>query len=178
MIVLALAITVFTLTLCGVGYILYRLWHAVERLVRLHEKEEQQQLPMLYNDLSRQVGEIHQAMGGVVNNLKAVGHQVYNLNMLAGNALKDIQDAARNYQEEESVEDDLGELEGPRIMIELRHGSQKDAPQPEDAGQNRIMAPEDMPPEMYERFRAFQAIYAKIYTSDQPLPSRKRPDLN
>ncbi len=151
-----------TLGLIVVGLTLMKMHQALQQVI--HAQDFQRKGPALYQDLSRQVDEIQQTMGGVVNGLKAVGNQVYNLNLLAGNALQD------NYPQIQSAED---ALQTPQILIELRPTHSTDGQQQEST----YISPDDMSPEMLERFKAFQAVYTAVISSES-FPSSRHPDMN
>lgn len=138
------------------GWTLWKLSRSIHYLLSL--SEAQQRNILLGRELTRQVDEIHQTMGGVVNSLRAMGHQVHNLNMLAGHALQGPNAQAMQHN--------------PQIMIEIRPVGGDTPPAP-------VQPPEeDMPPEMRERLHQFQVLYHRIMTSPRPLPSYGSPDLN
>ena len=123
----------------------------------LDRYQETLQQPATLPKLQRQVDEIHQTMGGVIHTLRAMGHQVYTLNILAGNVLKEGQTDSH---------------EVSQVLLDLENDTL-------EVGEDRQrVAFEDMPPEMQDKVRAFQAIYRAILKAEELLPSCNRPDLN
>lgn len=153
------------LGLLVIGGLLWRLFTQLNSLVQLAQKQQeaQQRTPILYQDLTRQVNELHQAVGSVASSLKAVKHQVDNLNVLADHAIHGIS--------EEFVSDEAEE--GPRLLIAIRR-PQDDS---DDIEHREILTPDDLPPELLEKFKTFKAVYSAI-VSNHNYPSRKQPELN
>jgi hypothetical protein len=140
------------------------LWQLRQVMLRLVSNQESQvQKPDSMQRISRQVHEIHQSMGGVINGLKAVGSQMNYLNQLAGHALQ-------SSQQEHDVQG--GPQQTPPILIQIRGNNNPDQQQGP-----QVLNPEDLSPEMQERYRIFQAVYQAIL-SEPDFPSRERPDLN
>jgi hypothetical protein len=150
MILVILAI-VLTICITFFGWSLLKLSKSIQYLLSLSEAHQRN--ITLGRELTRQVDEIHQTMGGVINSLQAMGHQVYNLNMLAQGA----QMQPMHQQ--------------PQIMIEIR-------PNRTHPEEEMSFNPEEMPPEMLEKFQVFQSIYQRIVTSPKPLPSSSTPEMN
>jgi len=127
----------------------------LQSLLRRQESSKREAVTQQYsNDLTKQVSEIQQAMGGVVNDLRAMGNQVYHLNQLASAAMAPQEDGT------------------PQIMIEIH---QPQAGQPGE--QPQMMTPEDMPPEMLEKFKTFQSIYVEL-CHGKVFPSQHSSSLN
>ncbi len=114
------------------------------------------------DEMARQFSAINKAMGGVVNSLQTMGKQVNNLNMIAGNVLQGVQDQTERSRQV------------PQILIEVRRAPAME----DDAEEHQTISPEDMSPEMLEKFRTFQAVYHAIVHQQKQFPSRKRPDQN
>jgi len=155
-----LLITVLFVALSTLVWCMWQVRRTLQSFVKA--QENLQQHPALVQDLSQQVSELRQTMGGMVKGLRVMGSQVNNLNTLAGYALK----TAQAHLDEESHP-------GQQIMIELHRSGQGD----DDDGTSQVIHPDDMTPEMLEKFRTFQAIYRSIMDAPD-IPSRQRPDLN
>lgn len=167
MMMIGFVVAMVVLGLFATAYFLWQMWRAMQGLVQ--NLEAQQKPPVYYTDLSRQVSEIHQTMGGVINGLKAVGNQVHHLNQLAGYALQ----GSQADPDDENAEIQQQRTEAPQIMIQIRQAG-KGA---EGQDERRMITPDEMPPEMLEKFKTFQAVYQAILANPD-FPSRKRPDLN
>jgi len=150
-----IAMLIVGISLFFVGWAVLQLRKTIMRLFTLVNIQNQHITNQ--TNLSNQVKEIHHTMGGVINSLKAMGHQVHNLNLLAGHALQGGQD--------QQVPTQL-----PNILIEIH-------PATEEGIDIQKAILEDLPPEMLERFRAFQSVYSAIIASDN-FPSRNNPDMN
>ncbi len=147
-----LAAFITILAILSLGVMSVTVWQLRKTQALLKEiRRSQSSEPAIYEDLSRQVDEIQQTMGGVMNGLKAVGHQVYNLNILAGTALQHGAQA---------------EPHGP-LMIEVRR---QEEGEPD--------GPEDLSPEMQQRIHTFQAIYETLVARQGHMPSRHQPEQN
>lgn len=136
-----------------VGILTWQVRKALKTLAETQKEALQRQKPEQVESLTQKVGEIQQAMGGVMNGIKAVGHQVHHLNQMAGQAASHVGEPVQ------------------RIMIEIRRrgGSRPDMGEDPDW--------EDMPEEMQDRLRAFQSLYWTIL-SRKKLPSQDCPEDN
>ncbi len=148
------------------GWMLHRFQAVIQALMAQNEIHQKEQGG--YENLTQQVHQLQEALGGMRNSLDTVGSQVDHLNALAGHALEYAQEG----------EDFQSELEGqsqmPHILIEIRP---RQGDRAEGSQEHQVIDPEDLSPEMLEKFRAFRAVYQAIL-SQQTFPSRKRPDLN
>jgi hypothetical protein len=162
MLFVMLSVGILSLGVLALAWSSWQTKSTLQKLLRQQELSSPAALSPQYPDLTRQVSEIQQTMGGVVNDLKAVGHQVYHLNQLAGQAL----------QGSEMMPDEEG-LMTPQIMIEIHQRNPNGLP----GEAPRIMAPEDMPPEMLEKFRTFQSIYMELYNG-KIFPSQRNANFN
>lgn len=167
--IIEIAIGIILLTgLAVVGILLWECRDALQRVIGQQitaTEEEAQQM------LTRQVDEMHRTLGGMAHSLKAVGHQVYNLNLLAGHALHETSFGRDGGEIDGHDHGDLTEHRVSKIVIEV-HQRRGDG----DA-EDRTITPEDMSPEMREKFRAFKAIYTAAM-SEPALPSRFSPEQN
>jgi len=144
----------------GFGYLAWRLWEIKTLLshLKVQQQEASKHLPVQYNDIESTVKELHHTMGGVVNSLKVMGHQVQNLNMLT--------ETMQDNLPEEGLE---GEFQRPRILIEFHPG---------DGTQNsQLVMPDDVPPELMQRFQTFQSVYMAILNHPD-WPSSHSPESN
>lgn len=148
----------FILAFLGAGWFFWQMRNALLRFIQLHSLQ-----PQTGTELTRQVDELHQTMDGVMNTLNAVGNQVYNLNMLAGNVLQEAQQQAAQ--------------QTPQILIEIRREQPGEGDPGMNAQQPQMLNPEDISPEMLERFKAFEAVYRALM-AQQAFPSQQHPDLN
>lgn len=137
-----------------VGVLFWQVRKALGSLAKTQQEALQRQNPAQVETLTQKVGEIQQAMGGVMNGIKAVGHQVHHLHQMAGQGFA---------EEGEPVQ---------RIMIEIR----RRAGGRPDMGEGQPDW-DEMPEDMQERLRAFQSLYWTIL-SRKTLPSQESPEDN
>lgn len=171
MILDTILLTVLTL---AVASLTWQLW-TIRRSVQLFMQQMQTQHKAVepYQALHTQVGELNEAMEGVQTSLLAVEDQVQQINQFTSDVLETSL--------EDSGETESGDALIPtkRVLIEIRHRPMH--AQGNDFGDARYYNDEpeedDMPPEMWERYKTFRAIYETVVDKGR-LPSRKRPDLN
>jgi hypothetical protein len=169
----ALFLGILSVCLIVMGWALWQVKRALLNMSTLYQTQEKQIATT--QDLNQQVSDMHQTIGSVMTSLKAMGHQVYNLNQLAGYAIQEVKEAQAHLMDDEGYETNEHPSSPRRILIELRRANQEDDP---ESGERQLISPEDLPPEMLEKFRTFQAIYTAILGKKLPLPSQKAPELN
>lgn len=162
--ILLVLIVVFASCTAIFAWSLWNLRKAIYKLVSFQQDIQQSNMAM-GQEFNRQVSEIKQNMGMVVNGLQTMGQQVHNLNMLTGNIETDELQALQN-----------GQPGIQQIMIEIMPMQDYDVNN--KTSEQQAISLDEMPQELQERIRIFHSIYKTILSSDRSLPSFDKPELN
>ena len=108
--------------------------------------------------LNQRINDIQLAVGGVVQGLQAMNNQVQHVSQMTHTM-------AHHLAQGQPEQSPLGQM---MIALKGRDGSQRPG---------KAISIDELPPEVAEKLRVFQAIHVALLDQDQ-WPSRQRPELN